>query len=322
MKLINLINFYTKLFSILIINSSFSDSVSKNEKNILASHETTNLFQLGRNKYLLKKEVVKRLADDNIRHYKILLVGDIYEKGFTVSLRNQCKNEGIHLKLIVVVLSNPLSFFARNSIRETWGVGNKDVQIIFLFGSHTDSWTEKHLKEEENTYNDIVRGHFLDSYSNFTLKTVSALEWIATYCSKAKFMLKVHDNVFINMPYLKTFVKTHMNYQNAIFARFVQVENKSIANSSLFLKEENISNSSAVIMGHTYLITIDSIKKLYNQTLKKYLINPIVNFCNFILKQYYSYEIFHFLNFCKIFTYLLILYSYHQIILFLGKLMK
>ncbi len=47
------------------------------------------------------------------------------------------------------------------------------------------------IQEEHRMHRDIVQGSFMESYRNLTLKAVMALKWVTTYCSNAKYVIKV-----------------------------------------------------------------------------------------------------------------------------------
>lgn len=148
----------------------------------------------------------------------------IYEPGYDEAVPDKCQNFGKDMDLLIIIMSAPTHIEARTAIRQTWGHygQRKDVGIMFLLGATTDAKIEKILKREEDIYGDMIRARFLDSYSNLTLKTVSILEWVDTYCSEAKFVLKTDDDMFINVPRLLAFVRKHANDKNVIFGRLAK----------------------------------------------------------------------------------------------------
>ena len=54
----------------------------------------------------------------------------------------------------------------------------------------------------------MVIESFQDSYHNLTLKTTFLLKWLSHRCPRAKFILKVDDDVFINTENLWTAIQT------------------------------------------------------------------------------------------------------------------
>ena len=69
----------------------------------------------------------------------------------------------------------------RRAIRRTWGYENRfsDVQIrtVFLLGS--DNKGQTIVKRENEEFNDIIQGDFIDTYYNNTIKTLMGLRWAA-----------------------------------------------------------------------------------------------------------------------------------------------
>jgi len=62
------------------------------------------------------------------------------------------------------------------------------------------------IEMEKHLYDDLIVANFEDSYDNLTLKTMSSLEWIDTYCNQSDFVLKTDDDMFINVPNLLNFI--------------------------------------------------------------------------------------------------------------------
>ena len=91
-------------------------------------------------------------------------------------------------------------FIQRETIRKTWS--NKklflQMHVIFILGSSNDIQLDKKIEKESNRYNDIVQESFQDSYLNLTLKTIQGITWVSKYCSNAKYVLKVDDDVIVN----------------------------------------------------------------------------------------------------------------------------
>ena len=48
-------------------------------------------------------------------------------------------------------------------------------------------------------HQDLVQEEFVDTYDNLTLKTVAGLRWVSLYCSRARYVLKIDDHVFVNL---------------------------------------------------------------------------------------------------------------------------
>ncbi|XP_063709150.1 lactosylceramide 1,3-N-acetyl-beta-D-glucosaminyltransferase-like [Culicoides brevitarsis] len=79
---------------------------------------------------------------------------------------------------------------------------------------------------ENGVFKDLVQGNFIDHYHNMTYKHVMALKWFDDFCSNAKVLLKVDDDVLVNVPYILASTKTN-------FWKAIQSENEDF----IFCKE-------------------------------------------------------------------------------------
>lgn len=48
-------------------------------------------------------------------------------------------------------------------------------------------------------YRDIVQRDFTESYRNMTRKHLTVIEWVATYCSNAHYVMKTDDDTFTDI---------------------------------------------------------------------------------------------------------------------------
>ncbi|XP_070542326.1 uncharacterized protein [Ptychodera flava] len=127
---------------------------------------------------------------------------DLYD--FKLTSDHVCKTSSGNVHLLLAVVTSPFNIGRRRAIRETWGMHYEnftdfDVKTVFMVGIPHDEETQYMLQEENNYYHDIVQSTFIDSYRNLTLKTVMTLKWVTTYCPNTKFVMKVDDDVFVNM---------------------------------------------------------------------------------------------------------------------------
>lgn len=196
----------------------------------------------------------------------------IYEAGHMVPIPEKCPNFGKEMDLVIIIMSAPTHLEARMAIRQTWGhFGQRsDISILFMLGATMDSKVETILRKEQKTYNDVIRGKFLDSYFNLTLKTISTLEWVDNYCSKVKFLLKTDDDMFINVPRLQAFTIKHARDKNVIFGRLAKkwkpIRNKK---SKYFVSQAQFKHAvfPDFTTGPAYLLSSDIVRKLYDAAL-------------------------------------------------------
>ncbi|XP_076641775.1 beta-1,3-galactosyltransferase 5 [Halictus rubicundus] len=200
--------------------------------------------------------------------------GAIYEAGHTVPIPERCPNFGKEMDLVIIIMSAPPHLEARTAIRQTWGhFGQRsDISVLFMLGATLDSRMEAILKKEQKTYNDVIRGRFIDSYSNLTLKTISTLEWVDSYCSKVKFLLKTDDDMFINVPRLQSFAIKHAKDRSVIYGRLAKkwkpIRNKK---SKYYVSRTQFKNAvfPDFTTGPAYLLSTDIVRKLYEAALNQ-----------------------------------------------------
>ena len=105
------------------------------------------------------------------------------------------------LTLIVTVPSEPHSSIARQLVRQTWANPlylQGHVKLAFMLGRSANPVTNEQVRIESDAYGDIVQEDFLDTYANLTLKTIMIMKWTAEYCSNARFVLKIDDDVIMH----------------------------------------------------------------------------------------------------------------------------
>lgn len=148
----------------------------------------------------------------------------IYESGHVDVNTNVCANNGNGLQLLIVITSAPSHESARMAIRQTWGHfgQRRDTAIAFMLGSTSNATLNELIDREEYMYGDIIRGKFVDTYENLTLKTISMFEWVDNFCSKASFVLKTDDDMFINVSRLLAFINKHNPDQRVIYGRLAK----------------------------------------------------------------------------------------------------
>ena len=102
--------------------------------------------------------------------------------------------------LLIYVHTSPVHFKRRLSIRETWAKRSmfRDIRIVFMMGRTESTKTNELILLENGIYGDLVQEDFVDSYRNLTYKGIMAMKWISEYCPKAKYILKVDDDIVTN----------------------------------------------------------------------------------------------------------------------------
>ncbi|KAK3607174.1 hypothetical protein CHS0354_007089 [Potamilus streckersoni] len=125
-----------------------------------------------------------------------------------------------------MVHSAVLKFDRRKSLRETWAnprlLQNHPAWIVFLVGKTKSSTSQKALEIESETFSDVVQGDFIDDYHNLTHKGIHGYRWIVKYCEKVQFILKIDDDVFVNIfLVIRELLPKYQEGQRLIVCRFI-----------------------------------------------------------------------------------------------------
>jgi hypothetical protein len=128
-------------------------------------------------------------------------------------------NQSNKLLLFIYVLVSADFFKNRQTIRETWANSSImafNYKIIFSIGLSKQEDVNRKIKEEHKIYNDILQSDFVDSYHLLIDKNMMVFEWISKYCSRTHFLLKIMDDVVVNMKALVEFLNDHIRNKNQI----------------------------------------------------------------------------------------------------------
>ncbi|XP_038269979.1 beta-1,3-galactosyltransferase 2-like [Dermochelys coriacea] len=122
---------------------------------------------------------------------------------FVINERDKCNERTPFLILLITTKADEKQH--REAIRKTWGnesvVPGIKIVRLFMLGINNKEQNEALLRESSQ-FHDIIQQDFLDTYKNLTLKTIMGLNWVATYCGGANFVMKTDSDVFVNTEYL------------------------------------------------------------------------------------------------------------------------
>ncbi|XP_017060502.1 beta-1,3-galactosyltransferase 5 isoform X2 [Drosophila ficusphila] len=238
------------------------------------SHKEFSMMLLDSKRILAKKSMELLFVETDVP-VRMPLVETFYQPGHmknNIDTERICPQNGVHTKLLVLITSALHHEKARMSIRQTWmhyGV-RRDVGMAFVMGQGSNTTIDQSLEQEGFMYGDLIRGHFLDSYDNLTLKTISLLEWADLHCPKAKFVLKTDDDMFINVPKLMSLMET-LKANRSIYG--CRAENWKPIRNRKSKYHITIAQYAKKIFpyfttGPAYLITGDIVHDLYIRSLK------------------------------------------------------
>lgn len=101
---------------------------------------------------------------------------------------------------------------------------NKKIELVHLFFIGNDvnqnNTDDSLLNLESSIYNDIIMIDTLDNYQNLIYKHLTLISWAVKYCSNAAFIVKLDDDVYINIKSLSKHLLTKFG-QNPVDSKFM-----------------------------------------------------------------------------------------------------
>ncbi|CAG2256837.1 B3GALT1 [Mytilus edulis] len=132
----------------------------------------------------------------------------------------ECKAK--HKFILVLIYSASYKFNGRQIIRNTFGsisnFANRYIEYVFVLGQTNNDTLQGKIEQENYRYKDMIQGNFIDSYKNLTFKRVFSLFWVNKYCKDAIFVIKIDDDITINIPLLIPYLnnKVDKNITNVL----------------------------------------------------------------------------------------------------------
>ncbi|VDI50961.1 beta-1,3-galactosyltransferase 1 [Mytilus galloprovincialis] len=200
----------------------------------------------------------------------------LHKHQYRALLNNDMKCKGKGVFLLVFVHSSARKFLERQQIRSTYGsildYENEHIEYVFVLGQTPKPEIQQNINDESEKYMDIVQGNFVDSYRNLTYKRVFSLFWVNNFCSNAKFVVKVDDDVFINIPLLIQHLrqKTKENLLTNVLECYMLTDTEPMRHNNskwrTSLSEYRYPTFPPYCDGFSSIMSIDVIRKMYNTT--------------------------------------------------------
>ncbi|XP_048241656.1 beta-1,3-galactosyltransferase 5-like [Haliotis rufescens] len=171
------------------------------------------------------EELQKNIMGDVSANQPTSIVEDIL---FPVN-SDTCKafpNGDKRIWLLVAVVSTYEHFRTRNIIRQTWGSAIQDnapgnVCLVFFVGKQQSNfahWIQ--FQNEIHKYADVTQINKDDTYLNLVHKSIGILKWTHSFVPSVKFILKIDDDVVLNLPNLYYRLLMH-SYQSKFIMGYV-----------------------------------------------------------------------------------------------------
>jgi hypothetical protein len=129
--------------------------------------------------------------------------------------------------VFIAVISAPENFKQRTKIRQSWknqinlvlkkGLLGR-IHFAFVLGRAETNLTQQRIEEENTSNNDIIQIEMLDFYRNLPLKMARLLNWVHNNCPQIDFVLKVDEDMYVNLYVLAHFVKSYNESAKWLFS--------------------------------------------------------------------------------------------------------
>ncbi|XP_059173041.1 beta-1,3-galactosyltransferase 1-like [Physella acuta] len=138
----------------------------------------------------------------------------VHEHSFRYLYKPTCGNSTVDL--LLAVTSDIDNFSRRQNARQiiTGDLQKKTgirCKMIFFIGKMSQNLSDSHvvnqIENEAKQHGDIVQESYEDVFKNIRVKVTSMLKWTSTYCGKAKYVIKMNDDVDLDVPALYAALK-------------------------------------------------------------------------------------------------------------------
>ncbi|XP_078063875.1 beta-1,3-galactosyltransferase 9-like [Mustelus asterias] len=188
---------------------------------------------------------------------------------YRLSAPDVCSGSGPFL--VSFVVSKPAHRGNREAIRQSWGsvreVGGRKVRTLFALGVPESPEEQEMIDREAARYGDVVQGHFLDTYLNLTHKTIMVTRWFTTYCPSAQYLLKVDDDVFLNLQNLVSLLLGWGERSTDLYLGRVHRKVRAIRNATSLYYVSEAAYPADILpdycSGTSYVLSGDMARKVY-----------------------------------------------------------
>ena len=202
----------------------------------------------------------------------------IHQHRYRLILNQNVKCKGKNVFLLIFIHIAPGNFIGRKLIRSTFGTissfQNKNIEHVFVLGKKENETLQTEIQHESKRYMDIIQGNFIDSYRNLTYKLVFSLFWVNNFCNNAKFVIKMDDDITINIPLIVPYLTEKLNAgqtSNVLECKMI-TENVPVRdrNNKWFITPEEYPFTKFLpyCAGHSSIMSIDVVRKMYKTTKK------------------------------------------------------
>lgn len=172
---------------------------------------------------------------------KVFMAGVIFAIGLTlyqllhqepglnphVSFRNGWKVRKVcesQLQVVFMFITSAGNVEHRNLLRST--LGRTDIRkllnstLLFVVGRTESQIINEAVQNESLLNGDMVVLPVRDTYKNLTLKWIHGIRWAIAHCGdSAKFIVKIDDDMLVNVYRFRDWIRTHLNATPGLWCR-------------------------------------------------------------------------------------------------------
>ncbi|KAH3839677.1 beta-1,3-galactosyltransferase 1-like [Dreissena polymorpha] len=193
--------------------------------------------------------------------------------------------------LFVYVPSKKENFIRRRLIRQTWGslkiVNNISITVVFILGKPLDINDQVMINNEQLVHEDIIQVDVHEHLRNLSVKAVAAMSWIHERCKHIRYVMKVDDDIFVNVFELTRTILPQLRPDSFAIACHVVPEGRSPivrSEKSRWYIPENLLPGRKYFptfcSGYTVVMTAKTAQELFKNSLKQPIL-PVDDVYNF-----------------------------------------
>lgn len=129
----------------------------------------------------------------------------LFDISFKYLINNHVCDIANEITAVILVTSHYGNTESRSVMRRAFSneeLRRFHMRRVFLIaepqGGYKSS-SDKVLSKENEHFSDLIQGNFKEAYRNLTYKHVMGLQWAAEYCSNAKFIIKMDDDIVVDI---------------------------------------------------------------------------------------------------------------------------
>ncbi|CAG9864525.1 unnamed protein product [Phyllotreta striolata] len=175
------------------------------------------LYLTNNNKDAFIDELELNTNDKSTNYERFFAIKDFH---YTLKA-SKCRNHS-SIKALFIVTSYFGNVETRSAMRRAFSdddLTQLQFKRVFLLGlAPADKYTKQiSVENESKRFGDIVQGNFIEAYRNLTYKHLMGLKWAADNCFNAEFVIKMDDDVVVNMEKVPVLLDTFTPLTNRLF---------------------------------------------------------------------------------------------------------